>query len=225
LSIEQIWDNFYMESTRADLDKCWESASGLSPLQNVLEVGVCGGGSLKYWSERVPVGGLVIGVDINLNIFNAITSRPGTWQIEEMRDMPTHVGSADVTLKVAKMVSDREVYVVCGDSARPSTRLVVESLAQGREFDFFFHDGIHYSNGPLLDFNNLQHLLRLGGVFCLADTSLSAAENDVFLPFHKITPDHLGTNQVYFRLPPEKWDLGCSQQTISWIKDRELEMS
>ena len=138
--------------------------------------------------------------------------------------MPSRVGLVDITRPVAKMVSDREVYVVGGDSARPSTRYVVESLLQGRKFDMFFHDGIHYSNGPLLDFNNFQHLLRMGGMFLLADTSLEDAANLEFLPFHKITPDDLGTNQVYYRLPPEKWDLGCDQQTIAWVKDRELEM-
>jgi SAM-dependent methyltransferase len=212
MSLDDIWRDFYIENTRADLDAAWDAAAPSNPV-NVLELGVCNGGSLRYWSERVPENGLVVGVDISPTIFDQITGkvRKGNWQIREM-----------VTDNIARLESSREVYVVCGDSSRPETRQWVEGLLGDRKFDLFYHDAMHYDVIPLQDINNYQHLLRMGGTLIVADTHM--ARQPELIEFCDITYETIGTNQVVHRLPPEKRVLSTSQEMVAWLKDREIKM-
>lgn len=51
-----------------DEDELWwiwnKLRERVKPLEIVIEVGVSGGGSIKFWRELVPVNGLLIGIDI-----------------------------------------------------------------------------------------------------------------------------------------------------------------
>lgn len=190
--LEKIWQNRYVENFIDEMLGLLKYVEEVDPLQVVLEIGVCYGGSLRLWEQVVPPGGVVIGIDKHPDIPKRLTgeieagnSGPGNdWEIEE------RISSA-----ILKLKSDREVYVVLMDSASPETAAAVEFLLNGRKIDFLFHDGIHYGPGPIHDYANVQHLFRTGGLLCIGDVSS--------LETHDPTPN-LATQALYRALPEPK---------------------
>ncbi len=209
-----IWNDFYIENSESDLNMVWSYVP--TDAKNILEVGVCSGGSLKYWTEKIPEDGIIIGVDRDPNIFRDITggcpTRKSAWTIEHM-----------ISENVAKLVSSREVYVVRGSSAESPTRQLVEELMGDRQLDFYFHDGMHYGITPINDWNNLGHLLRIGGTLCVADTHLERQPNLVARA--DIGHEVIGTNQLVYRLPEWKattTKLSTRQEMVVWTKDQDF---
>ena len=190
--LERIWENRYVENSIDEMLGLLKHVEELNPLQVVLEIGVCYGGSLRLWEQLVPPGGVVIAIDKHPDIAKRLTGEikeahsglGNDWEIEE------RIGAS-----VLKLKSDREIYVILLDSASPEAGAAVEYFLDGREIDFFFHDGIHYGPGPIHDYVNYQHLFRTGGLLCIGDVS--------GITQHAPVPN-LGTQVLYHALPEPK---------------------
>ncbi len=165
----------------------------VSPLNVILEIGVCFGGSLRIWEKLLPAGGMAIGIDkhpamrdrISGTVLTPYSGKVGrTWEIESDE------------FNIIKLVSDKEIYIINEDSAAPRTKAGVEHLLKGRDVDFMFHDGIHYGPGPIYDYANFQHFLRTGGMLCIAD-GMDPGNPQLQVP-------NLGTQALYHALPPPK---------------------
>jgi len=101
----------------------------------IIELGVEAGGSLKFWEQLLPTGGLLVGVDLHPENI--------TWDIA---------------------ASDRSVCVVQGDSQSPETVSKVGELLQGCQVDFIFIDATHTPEAARRDFGNYTPFLRPGGI-------------------------------------------------------------
>jgi cephalosporin hydroxylase len=115
--------------------------SKVAPLKpkRILEIGVCNGGSLRFWAELAEEK--VVGVDINPEIVKTI---PWDWK-----------NNAKITL-------------VIGDSILPSIASYVKSII-GDNIDFLYIDGDHTFNSVQSDFNNYSKLVRPGGIIGFHD--------------------------------------------------------
>ena len=103
--------------------------------QTILEIGVERGGSFKIWEQVLPVGGRLIGVDIQ------------------------HV---QTEIDISK--SDRNVILLVLDSHNPQTVDVVKQELNGRPVDFLYIDGDHSYDGCKSDFEMFSPLVRQGGL-------------------------------------------------------------
>ncbi|KKL10687.1 hypothetical protein LCGC14_2553340 [marine sediment metagenome] len=190
--LQKIWDSCYIENFISEMLGVLEYVEKVDPLNTIIEIGTGLGGSARVWEASLPPGdGLFIGVDHNLDIVGrwagkveAITSctpcRTGNWEVEWQKD------------NVVKFKSDRQVYLVIGDSAAPETAHTVKSLLQERLADFLYHDGAHWFHTPCWDYHYFQHMIRDGGLLCVADIG-------------GLTEDPMsGCQAVYYSLPEPK---------------------
>ena len=115
--------------------------SKVAPLKpkRILEIGVCNGGSLRFWAELAEEK--VVGVDINPNIVNTI---PWDW------------------------TKNPKITLVIGDSTLPITASYVQSII-GDNIDFLYIDGDHSFNSVQNDFNNYSKLVKPGGIIGFHD--------------------------------------------------------
>lgn len=66
--------------------------------------------------------------------------------------------------------SDRQVHFAIGDSTSIEVRDKIAEILGDRQADFIFHDGGHFGDVPLKDFDNIvQPFLRPGGLLAIAD--------------------------------------------------------
>ena len=119
--------------------------SKVAPLKpkRILEIGVCNGGSLRFWAELAEEK--VVGVDINPEIKKTI---PWDWK-----------NNAKITL-------------IIGDSTLPSTANYAKSIV-GDSIDFLYIDGDHSFKGIQNDFNNYSKLVKPGGIIGFHDLDCS----------------------------------------------------
>ena len=89
-----------------------ERVEALKP-QVIIEIGVKTGGSLKFWEQILPKGGVLIGIDPENFVL---------WDIKR---------------------SDRQIHFVQGKSQDPETVTKVAEILDGRRADFIFVDGDH----------------------------------------------------------------------------------
>jgi len=161
--VQGVCDRYYIENAVSELMGMLEHVYAVEPLQSIVEIGVCFGGSLKIWEKVAPVGGVVIGVDHYPDMLKRLTGeivakdKPLDWEIEWTEG------------NVSKLRSDRDVYMVIGESCDPDTADTVERLLGGKKIDFWFHDGFHYGPIPVYDYHNFKHLIRADGLVCVAD--------------------------------------------------------
>ena len=196
--LNKLWNRYYIENDINEIQGLLKHVEKINPLKVILEIGVCFGGTLRIWEQLLPKDGIAIGVDKKPEIREQLTGRKfcrikgskyfdkegSDWEIE-----------AD-DFNIIKLISDKEIYVINEDSAAPRTKAGVEHLLKGRAIDFIFHDGIHYGPGPIYDYANFQHMLRVGGVLCIADG---------MDPDNPATQGpNLGTQALYHALPPPK---------------------
>lgn len=189
--LRELWRNKYVENAADEMIAVLDYVRKLTPFKAVLEIGVCFGGSLKLWEAVIPADGIVIGIDNHPAIFKRLageeretrTNYPGIWEIESQAE------------NVGKLVSNKTVYVINEDSSSPASLASVKEILGEEKIDFIFHDGIHYGPGPVYDYANFQHLLRTGGLLCIADVS--------GIVDHPPIPT-LGTQALYHALPEPK---------------------
>ncbi len=130
----------------------------------------------------------------------AITSctpcRTGNWELEWQKD------------NVAKLKSDRQIYLVIGESDAPETANIVKSILQDRLADFLYHDGAHWFHTPCWDYHYFQHLLRDEALVCVGD--IGALQEDPMS----------GCQAVYYALPEPKVPRvrGHQQGMGMWVK-------
>jgi predicted O-methyltransferase YrrM len=119
--------------------------SKVAPLKpkKILEIGVCNGGSLRFWAELTEEK--VVGVDINPQIKQTI---PWNWR-----------NNAKITL-------------IIGDSTLPLTANYVKEII-GENIDFLYIDGDHSYNGVENDFELYSKLVRPGGIVGFHDLDCS----------------------------------------------------
>ncbi len=189
---EKLWSECYIENYIPEMAALLKFVEGLNPLKTVLEIGTGLGGTARLWEAVLPPGeGMVIGVDHQLDIVDRWTGKIkvhtdccpaefGNWELEWQKD------------NVAKFKSDRDIYLVTGESEAPETLATVKSILNGRLVDYLFHDGAHWFHIPLWDYEQYQHVLRTGGLLCVADIS-QLAEDPM-----------AGCQAVYLALPEPK---------------------
>jgi len=194
--LDQIWNTMPIGNFMDEIVGLMSHVNALSPLNVILEVGVGFGGSLRLWEKSVPVGGLVIALDDSPKTVGRLTGNIPTHQLQA--DSKGWYSDWEVEFQkgnVVKMVSDRDIYLVLGDSCSLETKSVVEGILNGRQIDFIFHDGQHYGPTPVRDYGNFQHYFRDGGLLCVADVYTMDNEN-------------CGCQELYRELPEPK--MGCS---------------
>lgn len=110
--------------------------SKVAPLKpkRILEIGVCNGGSLRFWAELTEEK--IVGVDINPDIVKTI---PWDWR-----------NNAKITL-------------VFGNSTLPYIAKYVKEII-GDNLDFLYIDGAHDFDSVQSDFNNYSKLVKQGGI-------------------------------------------------------------
>ena len=109
----------------------------------ILEIGVCNGGSLRFWAELAEEK--IVGVDINPKIVETI---PWDWR------------------------NNAKINLVIGDSTLPSTASFVQSII-GDNVDFLYIDGAHDFDSVKSDFNNYSKLVKPGGIVGFHDLDIS----------------------------------------------------
>ncbi len=119
--------------------------SKVAPLKpkRILEIGVCNGGSLRFWAKLAEEK--VVGVDINPDVLNTI---PWDWR------------------------KNAKIRLITGDSTIPFIARFVEQTI-GDNIDFLYIDGDHSFNSVQSDFNNYSKLVRQGGIIGFHDLDCS----------------------------------------------------
>ncbi len=196
--LNKLWDMYYIENFIDEMQSLLQHLDQVNPLKVILEIGVCFGGTLRIWEQLLPEEGMVIGIDKVHTIREQLTGRKlcnnkGSKYFDKAGN-DWEIKSDD--FNIMKLVSDKEIYVINEDSAAPRTKAGVEHLLKGRKVDFMFHDGIHYGPGPVYDYVNFQHVLRTGGMLCIADGMDPDNPN--------LQAPNLGTQALYHALPPPK---------------------
>ncbi len=190
--LQKIWNNCYIENFISEMLGVLEYVEQMSPLNTIIEIGTGLGGSGRVWEACLPPGeGMFIGIDHNTDIVERWTGRveattsctpcqTGNWEVEWQKD------------NVVKFKSDRQVYLVIGESDSRETAATVKDILQERLADFLYHDGAHWFHTPCWDYHNFQHMLRDGGLLCTADIG-------------GLTEDPMsGIQAVYYALPEPK---------------------
>lgn len=170
-TLQKIWQDCFVENHIHEMMALLEYVYQVDPLKTTIEIGCGLGGSARIWEATLPPDeGMFIGVDIQANIADRFCGK-----IEQYTSCsPGRVGNWEVEWQngpITKYKSDRQVYTVVGDTAKPETAEIVKSILQGRLADYFFHDGAHWMQGPCWDYHWFQHLIRTGALVCIADIS------------------------------------------------------
>lgn len=126
-------------------------AEALNPTA-IIEIGVEMGGTLKFWEEILPPGGLLIGVDVN-----PLTPERIDWPWRQ---------------------SDRKVKLIIGDSIDPATVSRVGQALEGKAVDFLYVDGNHDLPHVSGDFRSYGQFVRSGGLVGFHD--VGAGESGQF---------------------------------------------
>ncbi len=213
--LQKIWTECYIENFIPEMMGILEYVERVNPLKTIIEIGGGLGGSARVWEASLPPGeGMLISVDHNRDIVKrwtgeveAITTctdcRTGNWEVEWQKD------------NVVKLKSDRQIYLVIGESDDLETVETVKKLLQNKLADFLFHDGAHWFHTPVWDYHWYQHLLRTEGLFCCGD--IGASQN---LEEHPLS----GVQAVYSSLPAPKVPMvkGHSQGMGMWFKQERF---
>ena len=120
----------------------WNRVRGrVVPLKRVIEIGVSGGGSFRFWRELIPAGGLLIGVDKDYY---------DNWKSF------SHSG--------------RCVIFVVGLSESSETVGKVKTILGENQVDFLYIDGHHEWENVHSDYMNYSPFVRKEGAIGFHDT-------------------------------------------------------
>lgn len=103
----------------------------------IIEIGVQNGGSLKFWEQLLPEGGVLIGIDTNN------PQKVVGWDWRE---------------------SNREIHLIEGNSGDAGVVLKVHKILGQKEADFLFIDGEHSDEAVQRDFSLYVGFVRSGGL-------------------------------------------------------------
>jgi len=168
-----IWTTQYIENEPNEMYSLvrWVETH-TTPLNASIEIGVAYGGSLHIWEKMVPPGGLVVGIDASPETEARITGKVRCGSHTHSMPDTTRYGTWKLRGKegnLLRLESDREVWVIVGDSSSPETAAKVATILDGRKFDYYFHDGAHFGPTPITDFQTYYPMIREGGTLCLGD--------------------------------------------------------
>ena len=71
--LEEIWSGRYIENNIPEMLSLVRYVEQVSPLNTILEIGVCWGGTLRLWEKMLNPDDLLIGVDVNPEVEKRIT--------------------------------------------------------------------------------------------------------------------------------------------------------
>jgi len=108
--------------------------------ERIMEIGILMGGSLKFWEQILPEGGLLIGLDHWRHM--------RAWDFDE---------------------SDRQIEVIYKDSKDETAVDDVKKLLDGELLDFLYIDGNHTISYVKNDFERYEPLVRKGGIVAFDD--------------------------------------------------------
>lgn len=111
--------------------------------ERIMEIGMLTGGSLKVWEQLLPVGGLLIGLDIWPHIINT-----PSWDYKS---------------------SDRDIRLIIKDSIDPSAFEEVKKILGDNLLDFLYIDGCHDIRHVEYEFKNFGSLVRKYGIIGFDD--------------------------------------------------------
>ncbi len=190
--LQKMWSECYIENFIPEMLGILEHVESLDPLKTIVEIGTGLGGSARVWEAVLPPGeGMIIGVDKMGDIVERWTGKVEAYTTCS----PCRVGNWEVEWEkgpIVKFKSDRQVYLVKGDSSSPETAEIVRGILDGRQADFLFHDGAHWFQTACWDYELFQDMLRTQGLLCVADIG-------------GLTEDPMsGCQAVYYALPEPK---------------------
>lgn len=133
---QEIFNSGHIVQDPAELFWLVNLVKKLNP-KIVIEIGVEDGGTLKFWEQLLPEGGLLIGIDI-----------------------------CDPKNKVAWdwRGSNREIHLIDGNSGDVKVLQKVHQILGKREADFLFIDGEHSDEAVRRDFSLYSGFVRSGGL-------------------------------------------------------------
>jgi len=210
--LEAIWSRVPIANFIPETQGLLKYIEKVSPLETILEIGVGFGGSLRLWEAVLPPNGTLIALDNHPDTIKRITGEISVPQLQaDSKGWKTDWEVGATNRNVYSLISPKNVYVVIGDSSAPETKNIVEGLLNGRQIDFIFHDGMHYGPVPVRDYANYQHLLRTGGLLCIADVADFNNEN-------------CGCQELYRALPEPKIPRTqpCRQGMALWTKPEDF---
>lgn len=136
---DRLWSFRHIEQVKEEFYDLVEIVEKIKPFR-ILEIGVLHGGTLKFWEQILPQGGLLIALDTH--------KRPELWNIYE---------------------SGRTIRYIQSDSSTKEAFDDVETALEGEELDFLFIDANHEYEYVKIDFEAFSLLVRKGGLVCLSD--------------------------------------------------------
>lgn len=131
----EIFNNFHVPHDPEELYWLVNMVETLNP-KAIIEIGVEGGGSFRFWDRILPPKGILIGID------------------------PQH---PKTMVKWDWKNSDRDIHVIEGRSGDPEVIAEVTRLLWGISADFLFIDAEHTSEAATRDFRNYHIFVRQGG--------------------------------------------------------------
>ncbi len=182
--LHKLWWGRYVENYPHEMLNLVNIVETLNPLEIIIEIGVKQCGTLRLWERTVPVGGMVIGVDMDsVETITAASGRstqvskePPPFSQHQTEEFWDNCPSSFLDWQTCTdglfdaVQSDRQIHFVIGDSNSQGVHDQIKSILGGRKADFIFHDGGHYDDVPQKDFDNIVlPFLRAGGLFALAD--------------------------------------------------------
>lgn len=132
-------------ATQQDIDEFYwlvNKAEATQP-EAIMEIGVYVGGSLKFWEQLLPIGGLLIAIDRNDPKIHVAWN----WQDSKRKIVLVHGVSTDSTT-----------------IAQVEKALMDPNYGHGKPVDFIFIDATHDSESVRKDFEAYTPYLRKGGL-------------------------------------------------------------
>jgi len=125
---------------------------GGNTVNNILEIGTCGGGSLFCFCRLASPDALIISVDLPGGFFGGGSP---SWKQQLFKKF---------------VVPGQKIHLLRMNSHDQNTYQHVVKLLNGKKLDFLFIDGDHTFEGVKQDFEMYSPLVRMGGYIGFHDT-------------------------------------------------------
>lgn len=154
----------------------------------VVEIGSYKGGTLYQWLKRVPVGSLVIAIDVVGGPWGAVDAKKFVWQWPSW--VPGKVIFRHIPLLSQTSEAKEALAGILGDE----------------EIDFLFLDGDHRYEVVKNDFEYYGRLVRSGGIIALHDIFKTNEESGVYQLWREINEAGYTTQELCSF--PDQTDMG-----------------